>query len=148
MWESWTVLAIFIVNLAFMLIMSFVSPFFKVIMAKGVGKIFNIVWMCVIIAAAGVLMFYNVRCTLDGGISSSLSTGTGAASAATAATSGTSITANISKTIASGNCRMLAVSIVVFLLLLTILNMAWGIYNTLEYNKKNPKSANVTQEHR
>lgn len=106
-WESWVVIAVFVINLAFLLIMSFVSPYYKVILSKGVGKIFNIVWMCVIVIAAAVLIFYNVQCNV--------------------------LQDPVAKEM---NCKGLAVSIVVFLALLTILNMSWSIYNTIEYDKK------------
>ena len=138
MWESWVVLAIFIINLAFMLIMSFASPFFKEMTSRGIGKIFNIVWICVIIGAAGILMFYNVRCINPSGDASG-SKAIGKASGEVMSTLG-SIT---------NNCKMLSVSIIVFLALLTILNMSWTIYNTIEYNKKkSTTTVNVTQEHK
>lgn len=121
LWESWVVVAIFVMNFIYMLVMAFVSPYFKVLFAKGVGKAFNITWLCTIIVAAGVLMFYNIRCSLDNN--------------------------------SGQNCKYLAISIVVFLLLLTILNMSWGIYNTIEYNKKaaakpSQSTKQVSQEHK
>ena len=123
MWESWIVLGIFVVNLVFMLIMSFTSPYFKHIMSLGIGKIFNIVWVCVIIASAGVLMFYNMQCTL------------GSSKGATKA---------LGELVADNSCKYLAISIVVFLALITVLNMSWGIYNTLEYKNANTTNATNT----
>ena len=117
LWESWVVVAVFVVNLAFLLIMSFVSPYFKALLARGIGKAYNIVWMCVIVASAAVLMFYNVQCHL-----------------------------NLDPVGKALDCRRLALSIVVFLVLLTILNMSWAIYNTVEYNKKKPQQSITTQE--
>ena len=114
LWESWVVLAIFVVNLAFLVIMSFVSPFYKQLLSRGVGKVFNIIWMCVIVSAAAVLMFYNVQCTVMG-------PGQGP------------------------SCKRLAISIVIFLTLLTILLMTWSIFNTIEYDKHNKKQI-TTQE--
>lgn len=104
LWESWVTLAIFVINLIFLLVMAFVSPFVKKLMAKGIGKVYNIIWMCVIIASAAVVMFYNMQCAIG--------------------------------TKDDGSCKRLAVSIVVFLTLLTILNMSWNIYYTIEYAKK------------
>ena len=137
MWESWVVLAIFILNLAFMLIMSFASPFFKEVTSRGIGKIFNIVWICVIIGAAGILMFYNVRCLNPSADANVIAKATGKVGGEVAEALN-SITSN---------CKMLSISIIVFLSLLTILNMSWTIYNTIEYNKKST-TINVTQEHK
>jgi hypothetical protein len=64
--ESWIVLGVFLINLLFLLIMSFVSPYYEEVTKKGRGRAMNVLWIIVIIAAATVLMMYNVKCTLDG----------------------------------------------------------------------------------
>jgi len=108
-----------------MLIMSFASPYFKHIMSMGIGRVFNIVWICVIIAAAGVLMYYNTQCNLS--MSMSMVKGPAVAD------------------VMNNSCKHLAISVIVFLALLTILNMSWGIYNTIEYDKKK-QTKPVSQE--
>ena len=130
MWESWVVLGIFVLNLVFLLIMSFVSPYFKALTAQGIGKIFNLIWICVIITAAAILMFYNMQCTLGSNSSGS----SGSSSSSPGSSSG----------IADTSCKRLAIAVVVFLALLTVLNLSWNIYNTIEYNKT--KAATTTQE--
>lgn len=111
-WESWIVIAVFVINLTFLFIMSFVSPYFKALLSKGIGKVYNIIWMCVIVAAAGVLLFYNTQCNISTDVD-----------------------------IKAINCKRLAIAIVVFLVLLTILNMSWAIYNTIEYDKQKKPSS-------
>lgn len=64
--ESWIVLVAFIVNLVFLLVMSFTSNYYKQITAKGKGKVYNIMWIIVIILVSAVLMMYNVNCTIKG----------------------------------------------------------------------------------
>ena len=74
--------------------------------SEGLGKIFNIAWIIVVIIASGVLFTFNARCLV------------------------------------SGHCEVLSWIIVGVLLVLTIGNIAWGVYNTVKY--KAP--INVTQE--
>jgi len=64
--ESWIVIGIFIINLVFFLIMSFVSKYYKHELAEGLGSVFNIVWIAVIIVVGAIIMMYNVQCTIDG----------------------------------------------------------------------------------
>ena len=66
LWESWTVLALFVVNLVFFVVMSFVSPYYKKITSEGLGRAMNIAWMIVVIIVGAFLMFYNVQCSLSG----------------------------------------------------------------------------------
>ena len=46
--------------------MSFVSQYYKKEIARGLGSIFNIVWISVVIVVGGIIMMYNVQCTIDG----------------------------------------------------------------------------------
>jgi len=64
--ESWITIAIFVINLIFFLIMSFVSPYFEVITAEGMGKIFNVMWLVLIIIIAGLIFTFNAQCLLTG----------------------------------------------------------------------------------
>ena len=64
LWESWTVIGLFLVNLIFVTIMAFVTPYFK---TWTLGKILNLVWILLIIISAAVVMTYNVKCTLSKG---------------------------------------------------------------------------------
>lgn len=113
LWESWATIAIFIINLVFLLVMTFVSPYFKKLMAKGVGLVFNVTWLVAIIISTAIVMFYSLKCVVGG-----------------------------SKD--DNSCKIFALSVVVLLTVLTILNMSWSIYNTIEYNKQTPKY--VSQE--
>jgi hypothetical protein len=114
-WESWATIAIFIINLVFLLVMTFVSPFFKKLMAKGVGLVFNVTWLLTITISSAIVMFYSFKCVLGG-----------------------------SKD--DNSCKIFAMSVVVLLTLLTILNMSWSIYNTIEYNKQTSRAKYVSQE--
>jgi hypothetical protein len=64
--ESWIVLGVFLINLLFLLIMSFISPYYEEVTKKGRGRTMNIMWIIIIIGAATILMMHNVKCTLDG----------------------------------------------------------------------------------
>ena len=64
--ESWIVLFVFIVNLIFMLIMSFVSAYYKQFNTKGLCKWFNIAMLGLVIVVGGIFMIYNVQCTITG----------------------------------------------------------------------------------
>ena len=114
-WEAWVVLAIFLVNLVFLLIMSFVSPYYKQVLSRGQGKLFNIVWLSLLVGASAVLLFYNVQCSISGPT-------------------------------VGNDCKMYAVAIVLFLSVLTIFLMMWGIFNTIEYNRKHPMAAGKTTQ--
>lgn len=64
--ESWIVIFVFLINLIFMLVMSFVSPYYKALTSEGLGKIFNIAWIIVVIIVAGVIFTFNAGCLVSG----------------------------------------------------------------------------------
>lgn len=96
--ESWIVSIVFFINLIFLLVMSFVSPYFKAIMSLGLGKIFNICWMVVVIIVAGVLFTFNAQCIVG-----------------------------------TTDCKTLAWIITSIIVILTIANIGFGVYNTVKY---------------
>lgn len=63
--QTWIILSLFIINLLFVVIMSFVSPFYNSFLIKGSGKILNILWLVIIIALSGVFFFFNSQCILS-----------------------------------------------------------------------------------
>ena len=98
--ESWIVMFVFLINLTFMLVMSFVSPYYKALTSEGLGRVFNITLLVVVIIVAGIIFTFNSNCLLRG-----------------------------------GNCTVLAWTITIIIVLLTIANIAWGTYNTIKYQK-------------
>lgn len=64
--ESWIVIVVFLINLIFMLVMSFVSPYYKTLTSEGLGKVFNIAWIIVVIIVAGVIFTFNAGCLVSG----------------------------------------------------------------------------------
>lgn len=71
--ESWIVMFVFLINLIFMLVMSFVSPYYKALTSEGLGRVFNIIWLVLIIVIAGVIFTFNAQCLVKGGECSVLS---------------------------------------------------------------------------
>lgn len=64
---SWIVLVALIIHVIFFLVMSFVSPYFKKTYdKKWGGRILNIALMLVASIAFGVILFFNVHCTVAG----------------------------------------------------------------------------------
>lgn len=47
--------------------MSFVSPYYKALTSEGLGKIFNIIMLIVIIIVAGIIFTFNTQCLVKGG---------------------------------------------------------------------------------
>lgn len=65
--ESWIVLSSFIVFIVFFFIMTFVSDYYKEWMNNmWGGQLINFAWMAVTIVVFGVLMIFNVECTITG----------------------------------------------------------------------------------
>ena len=58
---------VFLINLVFMLVMSFVSPYYKALTSEGLGKVFNIIMLVVIIIVAGIIFTFNAQCLVKGG---------------------------------------------------------------------------------
>ena len=64
-YQSWIIVGLFIVNLIFWLIMSFISPYCKQILNKGMGFIANIIWLVLLIILSGLFMFASSYCSGD-----------------------------------------------------------------------------------
>jgi len=133
-WETWAIIAVFIINLLFFIVMSIVSPYYKKITTEGMGRIMNITWIIVIIIVAAVLMFYNVQCALSG------------------TSRGKTQSSNGKTLINPESCSSLAIAIVVTLAVGTVGVVVWGIVNDIRYRRKlsqatqTPTKVNVIQE--
>jgi len=46
--------------------MSFVSKYYKLMLSEGRGKLLNMLWIFSIIVVGGILLVYNVQCTITG----------------------------------------------------------------------------------
>jgi hypothetical protein len=64
--ESWIVLIAFSIYLVYFVFMSFFSEYYKDKLSEGLGKVFNILWMVVMIVVLTVLLMFNTRCAVDG----------------------------------------------------------------------------------
>jgi FlaA1/EpsC-like NDP-sugar epimerase len=61
--QSWLLIALFIANLIFFLIMSFVSPYYKSAVSRDW---LHIILICIIIIIVGIFMFLKVSCAMRG----------------------------------------------------------------------------------
>ena len=64
-WVPYVVVAIFLANLLFYLIMSFKSPYMQKLNAEGPGKVFNIIWLTIIVLVFAALSFFYTTCVSD-----------------------------------------------------------------------------------
>ena len=64
-WVPYVVVAIFLANLLFYLIMSFTSPYMQKLNAEGPGKVFNIIWLTIIVLVFAALSFFYTTCVSD-----------------------------------------------------------------------------------
>lgn len=64
--ESIVVLIIAICNLTYLFIMNFVSDYYKQLLAKGWGMVFNVSWILLVMIITAVLLTYNVKCVKTG----------------------------------------------------------------------------------
>ncbi len=63
-WETWTVVTLFVVNLVFVVIMIFVSPYYRLGLGSTSDIIASIVYMCLLAITVGVFTTYSVKCNL------------------------------------------------------------------------------------
>jgi len=64
-WVPYVVVAIFLANLLFYLIMSFKSPYMQKLNAEGPGKVFNIIWLTIIVLVFAALSFFYTTCVSE-----------------------------------------------------------------------------------
>lgn len=63
MMQTWILIVLFVINLIFFLVMSFISPYYKRVISKDW---LHIILICIIIIIVGIYMFLNVSCSMRG----------------------------------------------------------------------------------
>jgi len=98
--EAYIVVGSFVVFVLFFIIMSFASKYYIDLQSRGLGRWVNFAWMVIIIIVFGILLTFNVTCTIN------------------------------------GNCRYMSILIAALVVGITLMNIIWGIYQTVNFKKQ------------
>jgi hypothetical protein len=64
--QSWIIFSLFLINLLYISLMSFLSPYYKAIMMRSAGKALNLIWISLLIVLSGILLMFNANCLENG----------------------------------------------------------------------------------